>query len=198
MKNKFLTSLIVLAVLLSSTVVTQAADNTENILSEKEVYLNCSECIKDNDIELTLCDIHSKDFLSNENSRCGGDVGLGTGPNGNTIATQVRPWYDAPLYPGLGNYYFTTRNKQATNQHSMVGIGNNRSSSNYVTAWLEDGSGRNITSGSWSDLNTVHGKNFYYQINTPGIGYNNSIRLGIESYISMSYTGYCDGIVDYH
>ena len=65
------------------------------------------------------------------------------------------------------------------------------------TAWIEDGSGKNITQNSWQNLNTQY-TNYYYQINTPGAYYKQSVRLGIESHKAMTYTGYCDGVVDYH
>jgi hypothetical protein len=50
---------------------------------------------------------------------------------------------------------------------------------------------------SWQNLNTQY-TNYYYQINTPGAYYKQSVRLGIESHKAMTYTGYCDGVVDYH
>lgn len=193
MKSKILAGAIALALMLTPTVASYASEN----INDKEVYLECDDCIKDNDIEITLCEEHAKELNNNDLARCGGDVGLATGPNGNVVSSLVRSWYDAPLYPNLGNYYFTTRQKVGTNTHSMVGIWNNRSSSNYVTAWIEDGSGKNITQNSWQNLNTQY-TNYYYQINTPGAYYKQSVRLGIESHKAMTYTGYCDGVVDYH
>lgn len=196
MKSKILAGVIALSIMLAPTVVSHASDNISDITSEKNTYLECADCTNDNGIEITLCEKHASELQGDIKVRCGGDIGLATGPNGNTIPSPTRAWYDAPLYPNLDNYYLITRNKVGTNKHSMVGIWNNRSSSNYVSTWIEDGSGNNITYGSWYDLPAR--SQFYYQIDTPGAYYNQSVRLGMESYVSMSYTGYCDGVVDYH
>ena len=91
MKSKILAGAIALALMLTPTVASYASEN----INDKEVYLECDDCIKDNDIEITLCEEHAKELNNNDLARCGGDVGLATGPNGNVVSSPVRSWYDA-------------------------------------------------------------------------------------------------------
>ena len=51
MKSKILAGAIALALMLTPTVASYASEN----INDKEVYLECDDCIKDNDIEITLC-----------------------------------------------------------------------------------------------------------------------------------------------
>ena len=55
MKSKILAGAIALALMLTPTVASYASEN----INDKEVYLECDDCIKDNDIEITLCGVAS-------------------------------------------------------------------------------------------------------------------------------------------